>query len=149
MIRVQEHDFDLNEEYEALMQDDSCSGAVVLFVGRVRDLNQGHQVNQLYLEHYPEMTNKYLAQLEEQALELWPLEKVTIIHRVGPLSLKDQIVMVGVSSVHREAAFEAAQYLMDLLKANAPFWKREVIEGGLNRWVSANHKDQIAAAQWM
>lgn len=149
MIRVQEHDFDLNEEYEALMQDDSCSGAVVLFVGRVRDLNQGHQVNQLYLEHYPEMTNKYLAQLEELALELWPLEKVTIIHRVGPLSLKDQIVMVGVSSVHREAAFEAAQYLMDLLKANAPFWKREVIEGGLNRWVSANHKDQIAAAQWM
>lgn len=149
MIRVQQHDFDLNAEYQALLDEDSRSGAAVLFVGRVRDLNQGHQVNQLYLEHYPEMTNKYLAQLEQQALELWPLEKVTIIHRVGPLALKDQIVLVGVSSVHREAAFEAAQYLMDLLKANAPFWKKEVVEGGENRWVSANHKDQIAAAQWV
>lgn len=148
MIRVQEQDFDINHEYQALLNEDCSSGAVVMFVGRVRDLNQGHQIAQLHLEHYPEMTDKYLSYLERQAMELWPLEGVSIIHRVGPLQLEDKIVFVAVSSVHREVAFEAAQYLMDLLKANAPFWKKEVIEGGLNRWVSANYKDQIAAAQW-
>ncbi|WP_349304472.1 molybdenum cofactor biosynthesis protein MoaE [Pseudoalteromonas rubra] len=148
MIRVQQADFDMNQEYQALISDDCSSGAVVMFVGRVRDVNQGHQIDELYLEHYPEMTNKYLSQLEQQARALWPLENVSIIHRVGPLQLEDKIVLVGVSSVHREAAFEAAQYLMDLLKTNAPFWKKEVIEGGHNRWVEANHKDTIAAAQW-
>ena len=148
MIRVQEDDFDLNHEYQLLLNDDSCSGAVVMFVGRVRDLNQGHQVDQLHLEHYPEMTRKYLTHLEQQAKELWPLEGVSIIHRVGPLKIEDKIVMVAVSSVHRESAFEAAQYLMDLLKANAPFWKKEVIEGGKSRWVNADHKDKIAALQW-
>lgn len=149
MIRVQEHDFDMNEEYQLMLADDSVSGAVVMFVGRVRDINQGHQVDSLYLEHYPAMTEKYLTQLEQQALSLWPLEKVTLIHRVGKLSLTDQIVLVAVSSVHREAAFEAAQYLIDLLKARAPFWKKEHVEGEQTRWVSANHKDQIAAAQWL
>lgn len=148
MIRVQEQDFDLGEEYQALVADDSTSGAVVLFVGRVRDLNQSHKVHDLYLEHYPAMTTKYLQQLENQALELWPIEKVTLIHRVGKLSLQDQIVLVAVSSAHREAAFEAAEYLMDLLKTNAPFWKKEHIEREQTRWVEANHKDTIAAAQW-
>ncbi|WP_105169741.1 molybdenum cofactor biosynthesis protein MoaE [Pseudoalteromonas sp. T1lg23B] len=148
MIRVQEQDFDINQEYQALLNNDSSSGAVVLFVGRVRDLNQGHQVSQLFLEHYSQMTEKYLAQLEQQAMELWPLENVSIIHRVGELKLEDKIVLVAVSSTHRESAFEAAQYLIDLLKANAPFWKKELVDGGKNRWVNANHKDKIAAAQW-
>ncbi len=148
MIRVQEQDFDINNEYQALVENNSGAGAVVLFVGRVRDLNQGHQVQNLYLEHYPQMTIKYLQQLEQQATELWPIEKVTIIHRVGHLKLQDNIVMVAVASVHREVAFEAAQYIMDLLKTNAPFWKKEHIAGKTSRWVQANNKDKIAAAQW-
>ncbi len=148
MIRVQEQDFDVGKEYQALVADDASCGAAVLFVGKVRDLNQGHQVSGLYLEHYPAMTDKYLNQLEAQARERWPLQRVTIIHRVGQLALADQIVLVGVSSTHREAAFEAAQYMMDLLKTQAPFWKKEVVESGENRWVEANHKDQEAVKKW-
>ena len=147
-IRVQQTDFDINTEYQAMRQDNRADGAIVFFVGQVREMNQGSEVTGLYLEHYPAMTEKSLQGIIEQARERWPaLNRIRLIHRIGQLHIADQIVFVAVSSNHREAAFEACHFIMDFLKNRAPFWKKETTDQG-DRWVEALQKDQDALKKW-
>ncbi|QUJ69038.1 molybdopterin synthase catalytic subunit MoaE [Photobacterium sp. GJ3] len=145
-IRVQTEDFDVGQEYGCLAQG-SQAGAVVTFTGKVRDMNLGESVTSLTLEHYPGMTEKSLAGIVAQAKTRWPLLAVTVIHRVGHLTSGDQIVFVGVSSAHRGAAFQACEFIMDYLKTEAPFWKKEVREGE-SKWVDARESDQAARQRW-
>lgn len=147
-ISVQANDFDVGTEYLALIDDDIHSGAVVFFVGRVRDFNDGRTIAKLSIEHYPGMTEKLLEQLVTEARERWQLLSARVIHRYGDLQLGDQIVFVGVTSVHREHAFQAAEFLMDYLKTRAPFWKKEADLGGQSRWVEAKDNDEVAAERW-
>ncbi|OZS43539.1 molybdopterin synthase catalytic subunit MoaE [Photobacterium sanguinicancri] len=146
MISVQEADFSVAEEYERLAQGTSA-GAVVTFIGKVRDFNQGDDVTGLSLEHYPGMTEKSLEKIVEQANARWPLIATRVIHRVGDLELGDQIVFVGVSSAHRGAAFQACEFIMDYLKTQAPFWKKERTAEA-TRWVDARDTDTSAADRW-
>jgi molybdopterin synthase catalytic subunit len=146
-IAVQQQDFDLNDEYQQLRADNQTDGAVVTFVGLVRDFNDGSSVNGLFLEHYPGMTEKSLAQIVEQAKSRWPLGRVRVIHRVGQLELADQIVFVGVTSKHRQAAFSACEFIMDYLKTKAPFWKIETTQSG-ERWIEAKLSDTDKASKW-
>lgn len=146
-ILVQRADFSLGEEYERLATSHD-SGAIVTFVGKVRDFNQGDAVKGLSLEHYPGMTEKALVDIVNQARARWPLQECTLIHRIGDLLLGDQIVLVAVSSAHREAAFEACHFIMDFLKTRAPFWKKELTAEGIQRWVEAKQSDDAAAARW-
>jgi len=147
-IRVQQADFDINTEYQAMRQDNRADGAIVFFVGQVREMNQGSEVTGLYLEHYPAMTEKSLQGIIEQARERWPaLNRIRLIHRIGQLHIADQIVFVAVSSSHREAAFEACHFIMDFLKNRAPFWKKETTDQG-DRWVEALQKDRVALDKW-
>lgn len=140
MIRIQDHDFNLAEEYEKLLRPKN-TGAVVTFVGRVRDF--GSADSALYLQHYPGMTEKSLAAIEHAAHQRWSLLSSTIIHRVGRLQVDEQIVFVGVSSAHRKDAFSACEFMIDLLKTEAPFWKKEG-----TRWVEAKASDKTAAQAW-
>ncbi|QSE73163.1 molybdopterin synthase catalytic subunit MoaE [Aeromonas media] len=146
-ILVQRADFSLGEEYERLAARHD-SGAIVTFVGKVRDFNQGDAVRGLSLEHYPGMTEKALAGIVTEARSRWPLQECTLIHRIGDLLLGDQIVLVAVSSAHRDAAFEACHFIMDFLKTRAPFWKKELTAEGVQRWVEAKQSDDAAAARW-
>lgn len=146
-IGVQTEDFSLAEQYALLCQQNRQDGAVVTFVGLVRDMNQGNQVTGLTLEHYPAMTNKVLADIVVQARARWPLGRVRLIHRVGPLDLGDQIVFVGVSAAHRGDAFAACEFIMDFLKTQAPFWKKERSTDG-EYWVEARQQDQHKAGRW-
>ncbi|MGX9461322.1 molybdopterin synthase catalytic subunit MoaE [Shewanella sp. A14] len=146
MVRVHTEDFNVADEY-ALLACDNQDGAVVNFVGKVRDFNDGSAVTDLTLEHYPGMTESVLMQISQQACERWPLNKVTIIHRVGTLALGEQIVFIGVTSAHRKAAFAACEFLIDYLKTKAPFWKLEVGDTG-SKWVEARDSDQQAAKMW-
>ena len=147
MISVQTQDFDVGHEYQELIKQNSSDGAVVFFVGLVRDVNQGNMVNGLSLEHYPGMTEKALLEIVTEAQNRWSLGKVRLIHRVGQLSISDQIVFVGVTSKHRESAYEASQFIMDFLKNRAPFWKKERTTKG-DCWVEMNDKDVKAQARW-
>jgi molybdopterin synthase catalytic subunit len=146
-ISVRADDFSVDDEYQSLTLDNTEDGAVVMFVGRVRDFNQDQSVSNLTLEHYPAMTEKVLHDIAQQAQGRWRLNRISIIHRVGDLSLSDQIVFVGVTSSHREDAFASAQFLMDYLKTKAPFWKKETTSQGQS-WLSTNDKDQLAADKW-
>ena len=146
-ILVQRDDFSLADEYARLAARQD-TGAIVSFVGKVRDFNQGEQVKGLALEHYPGMTEKALVDIVNQARARWPLQECTLIHRIGDLLLGDQIVLVAVSSAHREAAFEACHFIMDFLKTRAPFWKKELTAEGIQRWVEAKQSDDAAAARW-
>lgn len=146
-VRVQTEDFDVAAEYQQLVADNTADGAVVSFVGRMRDLNQGEAVRTMTLEHYPGMTEKALHQLEADARQRWTLGRVSIIHRVGTLTPADQIVWVGVTSPHRGDAFAACEYIMDTLKTTAPFWKKETTAAG-ERWVDARAEDQHRSARW-
>ena len=146
-ILVQRADFSLADEYARLAARQD-TGAIVSFVGKVRDFNQGEQVKGLALEHYPGMTEKALAGIVAEARGRWPLQECTLIHRIGELLLGDQIVLVVVSSAHREAAFEACHFIMDFLKTRAPFWKKELIADGVQRWVEARASDDAALARW-
>ena len=146
-LSVQESDFDVAYEYAQLRENNSQDGAIVFFSGLVRDFNQGKDVTGLYLEHYPAMTEKALAKIIEEAKSRWPLSRVRLIHRVGQLYLSDQIVFVGVSSSHREAAFEACHFIMDYLKKKAPFWKKETTKKG-DWWVESLDKDVKALDKW-
>ncbi len=146
-IAVQQADFDVAHEYAELRNDNRSDGAVVFFTGLVREMNQGAQVSGLTLEHYPGMTEKALQQIVADASTRWPVNRVRLIHRVGTLAISDQIVFVGVSSSHREAAFDACYYIMDYLKNRAPFWKKEVTSQG-ERWVEALDKDKQALDKW-
>jgi molybdopterin synthase catalytic subunit len=145
-VAVQEVDFDIAQEYARLAGDASI-GAVVQFVGRVRDHSEGSAVSQLTLEHYPGMTEKVLQEIGERALARWNLHSVRIVHRVGPLDLADQIVLVQVAADHRTAAFEAAEAIMDFLKTEAPFWKLEITPRG-SRWLDAREHDEQAVLRW-
>ena len=136
MISVQTADFDPGAELERLRTAlVGRAGAVVSFTGLVRDLNAGETVGQLTLEHYPGMTEKALAAIEAEAVERWELVDSLIIHRVGPLSPGDRIVFVAAAAAHRKAAFRACEFMIDTLKTNAPFWKKEATAGG-SRWLS-------------
>ncbi|MFZ4063253.1 MAG: molybdopterin synthase catalytic subunit MoaE [Polynucleobacter sp.] len=146
-IRIQQDDFDLTTEVKALRKDDPRVGAVVTFVGTVRDMNDGSQVKGMTLEHYPGMTEKALEDIITQAKSRWDIYKTLVIHRVGPLLPEDQIVLVAVTSAHRGEAFAACEFIMDYLKTAAPFWKKEETpEGG--RWVDARVTDDSAMARW-
>ncbi|MGF1713876.1 molybdopterin synthase catalytic subunit MoaE [Photobacterium chitinilyticum] len=146
MISVQFEDFSVAEEY-AKLAEGTDAGAVVTFIGKVRDFNQGEAVTGLSLEHYPGMTEKSLEEIVVQACERWPLLQTRVIHRVGDLDLGDQIVFVGVSSAHRGAAFQACEFIMDYLKTRAPFWKKEQTPDE-SRWVDARETDSSAADRW-
>ncbi|CAM3547931.1 molybdopterin synthase catalytic subunit MoaE [Parendozoicomonas haliclonae] len=146
VISVQTADFDVAREYDAL-RENSGTGAVVMFSGLVRDMNLGDTVGGLYLEHYPGMTEKSLQAIVDEACERWPIDAWRVIHRVGQLDIKDQIVFVGMASAHRQAAFEACEFLMDYLKTRAPFWKREQTTEG-ERWIEARDSDSEAADRW-
>ncbi|QMV13804.1 molybdopterin synthase catalytic subunit MoaE [Vibrio spartinae] len=145
-VAVQHDDFCVEDEYQALSQGDDA-GAVVTFVGKVRDMNLGNQVTGLHLEHYPGMTEKALNTICEQALQRWPLLAIRVIHRIGDLAIGAQIVFVGVSSHHRDAAFAASAFIMDTLKTQAPFWKKETTRSG-ERWLESRDSDRLAAEKW-
>ena len=146
-IRIQEADFDLTTEVKALRKDDPRVGAVVTFLGTVRDMNDGSQVQGMTLEHYPGMTEKSLEEIITQARGRWDLYKTLVIHRVGPLLPEDQIVLVVVTSAHRGEAFAACEFIMDYLKTAAPFWKKEATPEG-SKWVDARVTDDAAMARW-
>lgn len=138
--------FSMAQEYDWLAES-HADGAIVTFTGKVRDHNFGDGVSALTLEHYPGMTETALAAIVQEARDRWPLHKVTVIHRVGTLFPGDEIVLVGVSGAHRGAAFAAAEFIMDLLKTRAPFWKREATADG-HRWVESRDSDRQAAERW-
>jgi molybdopterin synthase catalytic subunit len=147
MIKVQSDDFNQQVEYDRLRQA-SHTGAVVTFTGLVRDVNQGEQISALTLEHYPAMTEKALLDIVEQAKVRWSIIDVSVIHRVGELKLLDQIVFVGVSSLHRGDAFAACEFIIDFLKTQAPFWKKETNSESKSYWVDARESDQNALNKW-
>ena len=146
-VRVQYKSFDVGQLTADLHARNPRVGAVVNFIGYVRDLNIGQSVNELFLEHYPGMTEKALERIADEARERWPLLGVEIVHRIGALAVSEPIVFVGVSSKHRHMAFEACAFIMDVLKTRAPFWKRETTAQG-SRWVEARESDQNAALRW-
>lgn len=145
MLNVQYEDFDLAKEYASLKVRADNAGGIVMFVGLVRDLPDG--LLQMTLEHYPQMTEKALAKIIADAKQRWPLQAVRIIHRVGNLQPSDQIVFVGVASAHRAAAFSAAEFIMDYLKTQAPFWKKEK-QTNNEQWVEAKDSDNQALEKW-
>ena len=146
-IQIQPQDFDLTEEYQKLRELSSTVGAVVTFTGLVRDFEVDSSIDSLSLQHYPGMTETLLQEIVDQANKRWNLIGSTVIHRVGELLPKDQIVFVGVASQHRADAFEAAQFLMDYLKTKATFWK-QVSQDGRHHWVESKDSDAHAAARW-
>jgi molybdopterin synthase catalytic subunit len=146
-IRIQEADFDIAREIAALTQGRTDIGAVVTFSGICRGGEGGEAIAALTLEHYPGMAEAEIGRHVEEAVSRWPLTGVTVVHRVGRIAPGENIVVVLTASAHRQAAFQAAEFLMDYLKANAPFWKREESAGGAN-WVDARSHDDDAAARW-
>jgi len=146
-IRIQEADFDVAQEIAALTKGRTDIGAVVSFSGICRGSENDAAIAALTLEHYPDMAEAEIGRHAETALSRWPLTGLTVIHRVGRIVPGENIVLVLTASAHRQAAFQAAEFLMDYLKANAPFWKREESAGGTS-WVEARHHDDDAAARW-
>lgn len=146
-ISVQTEDFDAGAEILALRKDNARIGAIASFVGLVRDINDGEGVATLTLEHYPAMTAKALNDIVVQASARWEVLDCTVIHRVGELKPTDQIVLVIVASGHRGDAFRACEFIMDYLKTEAPFWKKEQTPAGA-RWVAARDSDSAAKARW-
>jgi len=146
-ILVQTEAFDLGAEVDMMRQGRTDIGAIASFVGLARDLNEGSGVTAMTLEHYPGMTEKALAALVDEANTRWTLLDVTVIHRVGRLLPGDSIVLVAVASSHRGEAFAACEFIMDYLKTQAPFWKKEETPEG-ERWVDARASDDAAAARW-
>jgi molybdopterin synthase catalytic subunit len=151
MIRVQQEDFDIGAELAALSAGDTTIGGVASFTGLVRDMTPiegaDRSISTMTLEHYPGMTEKKLSEIEAEANQRWPLAASLIIHRYGRLAPGDQIVFVACASAHRQAAFDACQFLMDWLKTDAPFWKLEDTDTG-GVWVEARDSDDAAAAHW-
>ena len=146
-VRVQRDDFDLNAELARLRAGQPGVGAVVSFVGTVRDMNDGASVAEMELEHYPGMTEKALADIVDQANARWPLLGALVIHRIGPLLPLEQIVLVACATAHRGEAFAACEFIIDYLKTDAPFWKKEQTPDGA-RWVDARDSDDSAKAKW-
>lgn len=146
-IAVQTEAFDLAAEVTALHRNNPKVGAVVSFLGLVRDINEGAGVATLTLEHYPGMTERSLEGIVEAARGRWDVLDATVIHRVGPMQPTDPIVLVAVASGHRGEAFAACEFIMDTLKTRAPFWKKETTAEG-ERWVDARESDEAAAGRW-
>ncbi len=146
-VRVQTEDFDVGRELEGLTRGRKDVGGLASFVGLVRDVNDGHAIGGMTLEHYPGMTEKALEDICAQAHARWDLIDTLVIHRVGALVPGDRIVLVGVASAHRGEAFEACEFIMDYLKTRAPFWKKEDTASGA-RWVEARASDDTAAERW-
>ena len=147
MISVQKDDFNVGYEYQKLRTESQNEGAIVFFVGLVRDMNTDGSVQAMEIEHYPGMTENVLANIANKAKERWDLQQVKIIHRFGRLEATDQIVFVATSSVHREAAFASCEYIMDFLKTKAPFWKKELNDQG-DVWVEAKESDDQKLTRW-
>ncbi len=147
IVRVQTEDFDISAEIAVLRKGNPKIGAVASFIGIVRDMNEGDDVSTMTLEHYPGMTEKALEEIVAQAQSRWDIYDALVVHRVGKLMPLDQIVLVVVSSAHRGEAFAACEFLMDYLKTQAPFWKKEETPKGA-RWVDARESDDAAAARW-
>lgn len=146
-IRIQEQDFDISAELAALRKGDARVGAVVTFLGTVRDMNDGSEVKGMTLEHYPGMTEKALQEIIDQAKGRWDIYQTLVIHRVGLMQPEEQIVLVAVTSAHRGEAFAACEFIMDYLKTAAPFWKKEDTPQG-SRWVDARVTDETAMSRW-
>jgi molybdopterin synthase catalytic subunit len=146
-VSIQAADFDLGAEVAALRAGDPGVGAVAAFIGTVRDRNDGQGVSAMELEHYPGMTEKAIEAMIDEAQRRFDIRAVRVIHRVGPLAPLDQIVLVAVTSAHRGTAFQACEFLMDYLKTQAPFWKKEHTPEGA-RWVDARVADDAALARW-
>ena len=147
-VRVQREDFDIGAEVARLTAGRTDVGAIVTFTGTVRADNDGTGVAGMTLEHYPGMTEQELARVEAEAAQRWPLQASLIVHRVGTLQPGDNIVLVVTASAHRQAAFDAAAFLMDYLKTRAPFWKKELTPEGEERWVDARDSDEAATGRW-
>ena len=146
-VRIQSEDFDLGAEVAALQRDDPRVGAVCTFLGTVRARNDGQSVASLELEHYPGMTEKAIEAMIDEALRRFDILGARVVHRVGLLQVTDQIVLVAVSSAHRGESFRACEFLIDYLKTQAPFWKKEQTPAGA-RWVDARVSDDAALARW-
>ncbi len=146
-VRVQEADFDIAAEIAAMRRGNPRIGAIASFIGVVRDINDGDAVSTMTLEHYPGMTEKSIGVIIEQARGRWEVLDALVIHRVGTLKPTDQIVLVVVASGHRGDAFAACEFIMDYLKTQAPFWKKEVTPQGA-RWVDARTSDDAALERW-
>ncbi len=146
-IKVQQQDFDLGAEVAKLRAAAPGAGAVVAFVGLVRDLDGERAISALELEHYPEMTERMLGEIVAEAGARWELAAVRLIHRVGRLAAQEQIVLVAVASAHRHDAFAASEFIMDYLKTRAPFWKKEDSSGDAD-WVEQRLGDRSAAKRW-
>ena len=147
MIKVQSAAFDLGAEYAAFKAKRTDIGGFALFVGSVRDISGGAEVKAMTLEHYPGMTEAELADIEAEARKRWDLADVLVIHRYGKLFPGEDIVLVITASAHRDAAFQACEFLMDWLKVSAPFWKLEEGPSG-KHWVDAKELDDVAAKRW-
>ena len=146
-VTVQTADFDLGAEVAALRAGDPAVGAIAAFVGTVRDRNDGLGVSAMELEHYPGMTERAIEAMIDQALRRFDIRAARVVHRVGRLDPEDQIMMVAVTAAHRSEAFQACEFLMDYLKTQAPFWKKEQTPAGA-RWVDARSSDDAAIARW-
>ena len=146
-VRIQTEDFDISAEIAAMRKGNRSIGAVASFIGVVRDVNEGDSVSRMTLEHYPGMTEKSIEAIIGQARSRWNVIDALVIHRVGTLAPTDQIVLVIVASSHRGDAFAACEFIMDYLKTQAPFWKKEDTADGA-RWVDARAADDIAAERW-
>jgi molybdopterin synthase catalytic subunit len=146
-IRVQTEDFDVGLEILNLRRGNAKIGAIASFIGLVRDINEGDEVAEMTLEHYPGMTEKALGVIVSEACKRWEIFEPLVIHRVGVLRPAEQIVLVVVGSAHRGEAFAACEFLMDYLKTRAPFWKKEQTSEGA-RWVEARESDDEAANRW-
>ncbi|WP_346837343.1 molybdopterin synthase catalytic subunit MoaE [Microbulbifer sp. SAOS-129_SWC] len=146
-IAVQRAPFDVGAEYAQLRADNRADGAAAMFVGSVRDLNLSQSVQRLELEHYPGMTEKVLHEVAERASARWDLGRARIVHRVGVLEPGEDIVFVGASAPHRQAALDACGFMIDWLKTEAPFWKKESGPDG-ERWVEARQSDHDALEKW-
>ena len=146
-VSIQTHDFDLSAEVAALRSGDGGIGAITSFVGTVRDRSPSGEVSAMELEHYPGMTERAIEAMIDEALQRFDLRGARVIHRVGLLQALDQIVLVAVSSAHRSESFKGCEFLMDYLKTQAPFWKKETTPDGA-RWVDARVADDAALARW-
>ena len=146
-VSIQTADFNLSQEVEQLRAGDKRVGAVCTFTGTVRDRNDGLNVSSMELEHYPGMTEKAIEAMIDEALVRFDIFGARVVHRIGVLQPLDQVVMVAVTSAHRGTSFQACEFLMDYLKTQAPFWKKEQTPHGA-RWVDARVSDDVALAKW-
>jgi molybdopterin synthase catalytic subunit len=146
-VRVQDQPLDPHREVDLLRADNPGIGAVVSFIGLMRDLNDGDRVQRLYLEHYPGMTERALQKIAEEAVQRWELMGCRVVHRVGEMCPTDPIVVVAVAGQHRKEAFLGCEFVIDYLKTQAPFWKKETTEQG-ERWVDARVSDDEAEQRW-